>query len=73
MSQIMKAYFFCTFLGHNLYFFSRFFVLSLGDEPVATLCYLCSNQLLITCYLCPYLGEGFIEVSSGPTRVTDNL
>ena len=37
MSQIMKAYFFCTFLGHNLYFFSRFFVLFLGDEPVATL------------------------------------
>ena len=34
----MKAYFFCTFLGYNLYFFSRFFVLFLGDEPVATLC-----------------------------------
>ena len=24
MSQILKAYFFCTFLGYNLYFFSRF-------------------------------------------------
>ena len=33
----MNAYFFCTFLGYNLYFFSRFFVLFLGDEPVATL------------------------------------
>ena len=37
MSQILKAYFFCTFLGYNLYFFSRFFVLFLGDKPVATL------------------------------------
>ena len=37
MSQILKAYFFCTFLGYNLYFLSRFFVLFLGDEPVATL------------------------------------
>ena len=34
----MKAYFFCTFLGYDLYFFPRFFVLFLGDEPVATLC-----------------------------------
>ena len=33
----MKVYFFCTFLGYNLYFFSRIFVLFLGDEPVATL------------------------------------
>ena len=40
MSQILKAYFFCTFLGYNLYFFSRFFVLFLGDEPVATLYFL---------------------------------
>ena len=37
MSQFLKAYFFCTFFGYNLYFFSRFFVLFLGDEPVATL------------------------------------
>ena len=37
MSQILKAYFFCTFLRYNLYFFSQFFVLFLGDEPVATL------------------------------------
>ena len=37
MSQILKVYFFCTFLGYNLYFFSRFFVLFWGDEPVATL------------------------------------
>ena len=33
----MKAYFFCTFLGYDLYFFPQFFVLFLGDEPVATL------------------------------------
>ena len=37
MSQIMKAYFFCTFFGYNPYFFSRIFVLFWGDEPVATL------------------------------------
>ena len=37
MSQIMKVYFFCTFLGYNLCFFSRFFLLFFGDEPVATL------------------------------------
>ena len=36
----MKVYFFCTFLGYNLYFSSQFFVLFWGDEPVATLdCY----------------------------------
>ena len=33
----MKAYFFCTFLGYDLYFFPQFFVLFWGDEPVATL------------------------------------
>ena len=33
----MKVYFFSTFFGYNLYFFSRFFVLFWGDEPVATL------------------------------------
>ena len=33
----MKAYFFCTFLGYDLYFFPQFFVLFLGNEPVATL------------------------------------
>ena len=37
MSQIMKAYFFCTFFGYDLYFFPQFFVLFWGDEPVATL------------------------------------
>ena len=38
MSQVKKVYFFCTFLGYDLYFSSRFFVLFLGDEPVATVC-----------------------------------
>ena len=39
MSQVKKVYFFCTFLGYDLYFSSRFFVLFWGDEPVATLHY----------------------------------
>ena len=37
LSQILKAYFFCTFLGYDLYFFPRFVVLFWGHEPVATL------------------------------------
>ena len=44
----MKAYFFCTFLGYDLYFFSQFSVLFLGDEPVATL----YVKFLTYCRLC---------------------
>ena len=56
MSQILKEYFYCTFLGYNLYFFSRFFVLFWGDEPVATLEVHASQGLKVGLYTPTILG-----------------
>ena len=63
MSQILKAYFFCPFLGYNLYFFSRFFVLFLCDELVATLYLSLVSQTCKIAFRSGMWGHGRVELN----------